>query len=43
MTLATAKYHEMLDGVREFMILNEVSADQSELTNQNTNTRCPVI
>ena len=24
MTLATAKYHEMLDGVREFMILNEV-------------------
>ena len=29
MTLATAKYHEMLDGVREFMILNEVLCIQS--------------
>ena len=30
MTLATAKYHEMLDGVREFMILNEVPKNLTE-------------
>jgi potassium voltage-gated channel Eag-related subfamily H protein 5 len=30
MTLATAKYHEMLDGVREFMILNEVPRNLME-------------
>ena len=30
MTLATAKYHEMLDGVREFMILNEVPRNLTE-------------
>ena len=30
MTLATAKYHDMLDGVREFMILNEVPKNLTE-------------
>lgn len=30
MTLATAKYHEMLDGVKEFMILNEVPRNLTE-------------
>ena len=30
MTLATAKYHEMLNGVREFMILNEVPKNLME-------------
>jgi len=28
LTLATAKYHEMLRSVKEFMLLNEVRRDQ---------------
>ena len=46
MTLAAAKYHDMLNNVREFMVLNEVNKDIFEvlfpLTNQPT-TRCLAI